>query len=174
VSSFEQGFIRPQKTSGKSPNRGNSDIQSLLNNNVQIPFGFYTGGGSVLRPLLTAGDTLFYSGDDGGSAIHYTSSTTDAKVREISISLAGTVRVSMRLKSNNSLGVAYGRIYKNGVAVGTQRSVSGTTPTTFTEDIAVSVGDLIQVYCRSNNASYLAMQDLLSLGANQSIYTVNM
>lgn len=59
---------------------------------------------------------------------------------------AGAFRVkfSMRSPGGNLL---YGRVYRNGVAVGTVRSTSSTTSVEFSEDISGwSYDDLIQVY----------------------------
>lgn len=88
-----------------------------------------------------------------------TQQTAYTKLKEIEFNdVAGTIQVSFDLKSGSSTAgrTAYGRIYKNGVAVGTERSTLSTSYVVYTEDIAVSPGDLIQLYCKQQNASYVA------------------
>lgn len=50
--------------------------------------------------------------------------------------------------------VVYGRIYKNGEAYGTERSMSSITPETFSEDLAFVARDLIQLYMKNVDAGY--------------------
>ena len=99
----------------------------------------------------------------------YTTVTTytTGKIKEISVARTGNLTVSFDLGSVSNGGIArtaYGKIYKNGTAVGTERSVvSGgaddlnvpTNWTTYTENFSVTAGDLIQVYSHldvTNNA----------------------
>ena len=70
------------------------------------------------------------------------------------VGTSGIVRVKFSLCSLNSSTAAYGQIYKNGIAVGTLRQITTTTPTVYTEDIAVKKGDLIQIYAKSPNTAY--------------------
>jgi hypothetical protein len=63
----------------------------------------------------------------------------------LKMSRSGTVTSVFTLQGSNGAYIVYGRVYKNGVAVGTTRSVAGTTAT-FTENISVSAGDELQVY----------------------------
>jgi hypothetical protein len=49
---------------------------------------------------------------------------------------------------------AYGRLYKNGVAVGTQRSRKGTSFAYFSENLSLSGGDVFSIYIRSNYNNY--------------------
>lgn len=79
--------------------------------------------------------------------------TTYTKVKEVRVGDAGTITVDFTLKNTVFGGTQYGRIYKNGVAVGTERSVGGTTTTTFSENITVAVGDLIQLYSKYAGSS---------------------
>jgi len=71
------------------------------------------------------------------------------KVREFYIRDSGTITVDFDLAltdPGNGGGTAYGRIYKNGSAVGTERTKNNSTYATYSENIAVARGDLIQVY----------------------------
>jgi len=83
-----------------------------------------------------------------------TASLTYVKVKEILISepILGTIRIKFDLKSSNY--AAYGRIYRNGVAIGTERNQS-TTYATFSEDLTITwaVGDLIQIYAHGQSGA---------------------
>ncbi len=68
-----------------------------------------------------------------------------AKETKLNAGLAA-VRIKFDLKSG-SADNAYGTIYKNGAAVGTERMVTGTTYETFSQDFSSLVTDnLIQIY----------------------------
>lgn len=69
---------------------------------------------------------------------------------------SGTVRVSFDIRADsNGISGCHGKIYINGVAVGTERSVMNSTEyITFTEDVTVKNGDFIQLYCDGKNGSY--------------------
>ena len=60
-----------------------------------------------------------------------------------------TLRVKFDLKSGNVAVNAYGRIYKNGVAVGTERTNNSVTYVTYSEDIEFSRGDYIELWIKS-------------------------
>lgn len=87
-----------------------------------------------------------------------TTSTSYTKGKEIEIRRSGTVTVSFDLRcSAGTTFTVYGRVYKNGNPVGTERSVySDPTWNTFTENISVAYGDLIQLYYRSSTGAYAA------------------
>ena len=82
---------------------------------------------------------------------------TYTKKKEISIGTGGTITVSFRLRA--SAYTAYGQIYVDGVAVGTVRTTTSTTYLTYTENITVAAGDLVQLYIKSGNGSYSAFTD---------------
>lgn len=59
-------------------------------------------------------------------------------------------RIKFDMKTSANLNDVYGRIYRNGVAVGTERTTSSTTYTTYSQDISGwSEGDLIQLFTYS-------------------------
>ncbi len=88
-------------------------------------------------------------------------STTYIKKKEISVGTGGTITVSFRLKSASAVTsyAAYGQIYVNGVAVGTVRTTTSKTYVTYTQDITVAAGDLVQLYVKGGNVEYLAFAD---------------
>ena len=82
-----------------------------------------------------------------------TASTTYVKLKQTKIGRLGTYRIKFSLKTNWVDHPAYGRIYRNGAAVGTERSVTGTNYVVFSEDIGGwSVGDYIEIWGRISSA----------------------
>lgn len=76
--------------------------------------------------------------------------TTYTMVREIRMGNGGSYRIKFDLKAASGTGNVYGRIYRNGVAVGTERIDTGTSYVTMSEDIAGwSEGDLCQLYIKA-------------------------
>lgn len=68
------------------------------------------------------------------------------KVKEIILARGGSIRVKFDLKGTPD-DIAYGRIYKNGVAIGTVRTTSSFTYVTYSQDFAgLNAGDAIQLY----------------------------
>lgn len=92
----------------------------------------------------------------------FLSDTSYTKVKEFLIKKTGTYRVSFELSTNDSTGDswAYGRIYKNGTAIGTERSRNLTSYMTFTEDFAFTVGDYCQLYLASSSSEYARARNL--------------
>ena len=59
-----------------------------------------------------------------------------------------TIRIKFDYKCNNIGG--WGKIYKNGVAIGTKRYDSSDAYVTFTEDLSFSKGDMIELWVYSS------------------------
>lgn len=70
------------------------------------------------------------------------------KHKEIQVPRGGTVTVYFQVLSSAANNKGY-QIYKNGAAVGTLRTVTTVGTFDFSENIAVSAGDRIQLYARS-------------------------
>lgn len=130
-----------------------------------IPSGKFQAGaiagadiadGAVARAKIgsyTAGDYVIV----GSDAEKTTTATSYTRVKEIVVTRTGTLRVKFDLASGSAGINAYGRVYRNGVAVGTARNTTSVTPTTYTEDISGwSPNDLCQVYAYTQNGSYPA------------------
>lgn len=62
------------------------------------------------------------------------------------------VRARFGIKNNDATKKTYGRIYKNGVAVGTEREVTGTSFVYFTEDFEVGPGDYLELFIKTNTS----------------------
>lgn len=96
-----------------------------------------------------------YAGTDTFINASNDASFTDAsytKQKEITLRATpgATLRIVFDLRTENGAETVYGKIYRNGAAVGTERSHTGNTDwdTQSTEDIAGwSSGDLLQAYC---------------------------
>ncbi len=96
---------------------------------------------------LTAGDYLIIK--DIVTTGQVTSSTPDL-AKEVICVAGGTLRIAFRLLDGGSSGTLWGRIYRNGGAVGTTRIESpgaGANTTFWSEDIAGwAAGDSLQIY----------------------------
>lgn len=76
-----------------------------------------------------------------------TTRTSYTKLKEISpLPRPGTVTVAFSMKVSDTNWFAYGKIYVNDAAVGTERSTKSATYVEFTEDITIVTGDVISIY----------------------------
>jgi hypothetical protein len=115
------------------------------------------GGSTILHTHTTikavASDTLKQSADTERS----TTSNSYVGVKDILIDniQAGlsSIRIKFDLKNGGSSYNAYGRVYINGVDVGTERSTNSTTYVTFSEDFSVKNGDRIYLFIKEQTAS---------------------
>lgn len=113
--------------------------------------GLRLGGSSLSFFEIVASDALQTSADTE----QIISETSYTKLKEIKYNdLTGTIRIKFDIRDNAGNGTVYAKIYKNGVAVGSERSDGSGSYQTFSEDIAVVSGDLIQVYCRDDGVHY--------------------
>ena len=85
-----------------------------------------------------------------GVAIYWTW-TSYTKVREFKIRSWWTFRIFITFASTNPSYTARARIYKNWVAFWTERQVTWTTQTSFTEDLSFNTWDLCQLYVYQPN-----------------------
>ena len=82
------------------------------------------------------------------------------KIREYKVSVTGNIRVKFRIEHSPGTGyTAYGRIYKNGAAVGVEHSTNVANYQYFYDDIAVVVGDLVQLYVYSSTLAIVYIID---------------
>ena len=131
---------------------------SMIQNEAVTPVKF---------PKYTAGTDLLIKAIETKS----TSELTVEKVKEIQVLKAGTLTTKFTLRvSGNQAGV-YGQIYKNGSPEGTLRSTSSSGYVTFTEDVTLNAGDLIQLYIKVGDELDTAYTDLLGLYITNGIET---
>jgi len=78
-------------------------------------------------------------------------SDTYEKMKETKMNEAtGKMRIYFQLRTTNDATRAYAKIYKNGGAIGTERSTISETYVAFTEDLGgFNADDLIQIYVKS-------------------------
>ena len=99
--------------------------------------------------VIEASNTVQYSSN--GNSFHNLTVYTKVKELTMTDNYTGSWRIAFVISTADALDTAYGKIYKNGVAYGTERSTSLSTPQLFTEDftsISISSGDLIQLYTK--------------------------
>jgi hypothetical protein len=101
--------------------------------------------------LVTSSATnlLTQSSSNGGPVM----TTTYTKVMEYVVPHPGVYNIKFTLQCGGW--TSYGRIYKNGVAVGTERTnADSDNPATFNEEISGWLqGDLLQIYIKNSNPS---------------------
>ncbi|MCK5520319.1 MAG: hypothetical protein KAI81_04340 [Candidatus Marinimicrobia bacterium] len=82
-----------------------------------------------------------------------------------------TIRIKFDLKTTWSIHNAYGRIYKNGVALGTERITNNTSYVTYSEDLSFEDGDTLELWTYNIgwNAAYSYTRNLRIYGISQEI-----
>lgn len=79
--------------------------------------------------------------------------TTYARDKEITFNEEnGDITVKFDLKDDNGAGGCYGKVYKNGSPIGTERQEMAGVWTTYEEDFSVATGDDIQLYTKYNDS----------------------
>ena len=104
----------------------------------------------IIKGLLNRyviSDDLLHSNDS--TQINSTQNTYK-KVKTITLNALyrtpETIRIKFDLKSTWSIHDAYGKIYKNGNPIGTERITNSTNYVTFEEDISFENGDTIELW----------------------------
>lgn len=87
--------------------------------------------------------------------------TSYTKITEIRIGIDGAIRTKFHLRRYDTTGTAYGRIYKNGNALGTERSNTSSAGVWYEEDLSgLQAGDLLQLYTKqSTSAGQVCVKD---------------
>jgi|LGOV01.1.fsa_nt_gb hypothetical protein len=122
---------------------------------TSITAGDVHAAGIVINPALST----FFAGDERlatDDTEENTASTTYVKLKEFEIKtqhISGTLRIAFDMKTSSLNKTAYGRIYKNGSVVGTERSTDAVTYVAKSADISGwKSGDLIQLYVHQYSA----------------------
>jgi hypothetical protein len=118
--------------------------------NIDYPrLKYYIGAAwrMLEKHITEASDSINVNGawtEGNGTDTSYT------KKKEIRIPCAGIWTVKFDLAQGYPGGsrIAYGRVYNNGVAVGTERQHTSGDYTTYSQDFLLAAGDLIQLYCK--------------------------
>ena len=102
------------------------------------------GGGGSLRYAISASNKIIVAMD----AERTYTNTSYALLKQAKLNMSGTIRVYFELAVYGS-DIAYGRVHRNGIPVGTERSTNSTVYVAFVEDITGWMeGDLCQLYTR--------------------------
>lgn len=73
---------------------------------------------------------------------------------EMVVPRSGTLTIKFYITNSDGSVTQYGKIYRNGVAVGTERSLGGPNTSDFSEDISGwTAGDLLQLYTKQSATS---------------------
>ena len=113
------------------------------------PVGFvYVSSSNVITSL---------DGEEANNSTTYTKEKELDPIPDDIFSNESELSIMFTLKSQAGFVTVYGRVYRNGVAVGTEQSTLNTNYVPYYETITGwSAGDLIQIYTRTTNASYSA------------------
>lgn len=121
-------------------------------------------GGAGANPAWGAPGGLYTAGTYlicNISIITSTTATSYTKILEVYLPRGGTLTTKFGLSAySDGARTGFGRIYRNGSAVGTERSASaaGTNWAEFSEDISGwSPGDLLQIYAKVDAASGISV-----------------
>jgi len=128
-------------------------------NRATAPFRVTPAGTAIASKFITS----YIIGSDiiGRIDLQYsTSSATYVKLQQMTLGAdiqgTKTLRITFHLRSSGANNT-YARIYRNGVAVGTERNSPNATGSMFTEDISGwAAGDLIQVYAHGTSGTNTA------------------
>ena len=106
--------------------------------------------GAAFIPLAALpGDVLETYSD----AVVNQANVTYTKKKEIRLARSGSYRIKFDLKASGELHTGYGRVYRNGAAVGTEQSQANITYVNKSEDIVGwTMGDLCQLYIKGGGA----------------------
>lgn len=117
--------------------------------------GYSTTSTSLIKNYTPSDDVVV---NDATESL--TSSTTYIKVKELElirrIDTQSLFRFKFDMKSSGAGRNAFGKVYRNGAAVGTEFIVVGAAYTTCEEDLTETdwvVGDLVQLYCKDQNGA---------------------
>ena len=95
--------------------------------------------------IFAASDDLLASVDTEGYTYAYSTPISSGKYKTAARA-QGVLRVKFDIKSEGEPTI-HGQIYKNGTAIGTDRSTTSSSYVTYSEDISgIKVGDVIQLY----------------------------
>lgn len=121
------------------------DIFGVIGNVVKDPF-------TILSPGTFA--NIYYFATE----IATVNATYTPIGKNVKVLRSGTIRISFKLRCTYMNRYQYARVYKNGVAVGTERAAGNgsgaAAESTFSQDFNVAAGDIFTIYQRSAEGTY--------------------
>lgn len=118
----------------------------LTDGSGNLSFGFI--------PLVTVSGTTYIVGRANTEKITSGLTTGYEVVKAIQVHYDGTIDTTYDMGKNSGAGSVYGRIYVNGVAVGTENLKGGTTYSSYTDaGITVNAGDVVQLQAKNTDNS---------------------
>ena len=143
---------------------GASEIASIAQAAAQVAaHADLTAGVHGLLKKYVISDNLLHSHDNFGTAC----GTTYSVVKTIAIDALyppSTIRVKFDLRCVFTAQNAYGRIYKNGVAFGTERINGTTSYVTYSEDLSFVQGDTLELWVKADTANGAGRQNFRVYG----------
>lgn len=142
-------------------------------NNTQIVFNDGTTQSTAAsnNPTVTAG-TMYTSNwptySINRTATSYSLAADNCFTTRVTVN--GVIRVRFSLQSPDTTAVtAFGRVFKNGVAFGTEQSTNQPTYQARTEDLTFAAGDLLQIAVRVSTAPNNANLAIPATGTSTGI-----
>lgn len=114
-------------------------------------------------------DTIIHDNDREGDTILFAYDV----VKETICPITETIRIKFDIKTELAGQMAYGKIYKNGAPHGVERTSIVETYTTFSEDLAFTTDDVIELWCRVANTSWKCYYQNFRVCGNIHKYFIN-
>ena len=123
-----------------------------------------SGGSDEMRiqEYVISNDTLF--ANDAEVYVNYNTVLIKKMETVLTTTPASTVRIQYKANVNYNHSTIGSRLYKNGVAFGVLHTSVPAGWTTYSEDLPVADGDLIQIYLRSSTSNSVYAKELRILG----------
>ena len=134
-------------------------------NKVLLGAGAGADPTEINEPTSTIGTAVSENLRNSNDGEQSTNSVSYVKKKEMLLNAPlANCRIKFQLKTSNAAHTAYGRIYKNGVALGTEQSTTTTDYATSSEDFSgFASGDLIQIFIHSSSTSGICYTDFMRL-----------
>lgn len=131
-------------------------VKVMTDSMRNVANGFVGLDGTGKIPSLASPDTmvagtetkLIHTTDWRSHTVINATTTWQPSLAARFANLSGTMRVSYTAGVLNNYGTGWFNIYKNGIPIGTERSIVAANPQTFVEDIYVAKGDTIAIYSK--------------------------
>ena len=118
-----------------------------------------------INPVETPDDSI-YTNNNERSVTSIDTYEKVATIRLNTFSPIGSVRVSFNLKSSFHPYYVYGKIYKNGLPVGTERKNKTIYYATYTENISFEYGDNIELYLKNPLSGQAVYNNVFEIKVN--------